>query len=313
MDNLGEHLKPTILLFRTDPETVRGACLLVHRGERRRPLGRRPLYLNTAAEQDGSNACVEFNTLLCERGYELSMALRLREYLEEISSKLPWQEFRVSGFVDGPAFDSLQTAFQDLKRANPINEPAVAQSATSRRVEPEDLRIERASTLAEALECFDELVSLRHANCRVRGVPDPSWARDASHFHRDSQFLRQLIARCFPVGEVQLFRIREHEQTIACIYNLVFGSAVYLCQCGSVGTMSESDCVDLIANETGDPRYATRFADDRRALRSAAWRAPTKRVRALELLRTAKHWREQLRANVVAAVQLIRLKVLPQP
>src|SRR5436190_1007753 len=69
----GELLQPDIAVFRT-PETCVGACLLVHRNDRRGPFQVRRVYLNTAGEEDLESACIEFNSLLCSDGWEETVA-----------------------------------------------------------------------------------------------------------------------------------------------------------------------------------------------------------------------------------------------
>src|SRR5690349_3530197 len=119
MDSFGPELQPTILLFRTDPETVRGACLLVRRTERRGPFKIRRLYLNTAGEDDCHSPCVEFNTLLCEPGYELTMAVQLRKYIDDVRRSAPWDEFVAPGLV-GSAFEAIRTAFDLLPLSDQV-------------------------------------------------------------------------------------------------------------------------------------------------------------------------------------------------
>jgi CelD/BcsL family acetyltransferase involved in cellulose biosynthesis len=78
----------------------------------------------------------------------------------------------------------------------------------------------------EAMTIYNELVALHQRSWRQRGQPG-AWADP--WFDR---FHRRLIAQRFALGEIQLIRVRNAEQTIGCLYNFVSSGRVLFYQSG---------------------------------------------------------------------------------
>lgn len=345
MDSFGPELQPTILLFRTDPETVRGACLLVRRTERRGPFKIRRLYLNTAGEDDCHSPCVEFNTLLCEPGYELTMAVQLRKYIDDVRRSAPWDEFVAPGLV-GSAFEAIRTAFDllpvsdqvrhshyvDLDAVRASGKPYATALGSRDRTryrhnvrlysETGELVLDEPSTVDEALQLLDELVALHQKTWTERGLPGSFSSEVFSRFHR------QLIARCFPIGGAQLLRLRAGKRTIGCLYNFVFRGKVYFYQSGfdysfgekaSPGITVHVAAIEHAARSglgeydlmAGDVDYKKRLANRHRELHWATWKARGAKMRAVELLRKTKHAVQEhsltdIKESALAAFQGLR-------
>lgn len=335
MDTFGAELKPTILLFGGEAGRLEGACLLVRRTERKGPFSIRRLYLNTSGEDDRDSPCIEFNTLLCEPGYELTMARQLHDYLHEIRPSAPWDELCAPGFVGGAAFDAFQTAFRALQlddQVKPSHYVALnevrdsskefAETLSSRErtrfrqnlrkfQQRGEVKIEAASTVEEAYELLDELIGLHQKTWRERGFPGSFSSGVFSEFHR------RLIARCLPLGQVQLLRFRAGEATVGCLYNFVFRSRVYFYQCGyhypgneklSPGMTAQVAAVAHAAKlgldeydfMAGDLDYKKKLANRQRELHWATWQTRSVKMRTFELLRRT---RRQVREHSVADVK----------
>jgi hypothetical protein len=89
-----------------------------------------------------------------------------------------------------------------------------------------ELELEVANDVATAIAIYDELCALHVAQWRAKGKPgafaDPWFDR----FHR------QLIARRFAAGEIQLVRVRAAGETLGCLYNFVWQGRVLQYQTG---------------------------------------------------------------------------------
>lgn len=89
-----------------------------------------------------------------------------------------------------------------------------------------EVRLDAATTEAEALAWFDALVALHGSDWQRRGKPgafaDPSMLR----FHRT------LIARAMPRGEVELLRLSVGGQALGYLYNFRLGGQVLAYQSG---------------------------------------------------------------------------------
>jgi CelD/BcsL family acetyltransferase involved in cellulose biosynthesis len=316
----GAALAPTLLLFRSGTAYV-GACVLVRRRERRGPFVIRRLYLNTAGEDERDSPCVEFNTLLCEPGSELVVAIALRTYLDREHGG--WDELVAEGFAEGPAHEALRLAFASvpaIDQAVPSFYVATGELARSGKEfiqtlgsrdrtryrqnvrkygELGELRLERATTVADAVTILDELAALHQKTWRERGEPGVFASQAFCRFHRE------LIARCFPRGEIELLRLRAGSATIGCLYNFVYRSKVYFYQCGYDYALGERTSPGVVVHAfaiehaiaaghaeydfmAGDVDYKRKLATDQRPLHWLTWRAPTVKMKAVEWLREAR-------------------------
>jgi hypothetical protein len=320
LDVFGPRLKPSIVVFRDEERTAVGAAILVRRTVRKGPFSIRRVYLNTAGEGDAHSACIEFNGLLCRPGYETLVARALRTHIDGE----PWDEVAAPGFVEGPSMHALRGAFSDAhpvtrttcsyyvslddvrERGNDIVDQLAPRERTRYRQnvrkysELGDLALDDATTTAEALDFLDELARLHQKTWRSRGEPGSFASKTFFAYHR------ALIERCFPLGWIQLQRLRAGETTIGYHYSFVFGSRSYFYQCGYDYDVGEKTAPGVIVHTfairqaaerglveydfmAGDVEYKRRFATASRAMHWVSWRAPSIKMRGFRLVRDAKH------------------------
>jgi hypothetical protein len=319
LDVFGPRLEPSILIFRDEERTVVGVAILVRRTVRKGPYAIRRIYLNTAGEGDSDSACIEFNGLLCRPGYEPAIARALRAHVD----LEPWDELVGPGLLDGASLRGLRAAFADAD--------AIARTAPSYYVLLDDVRssgkdfvelltsrertrhrqsvrtysaigelvLEEATTTPQALEFLAELARLHQATWVARGSAGSFASQAFCDYHR------ALIERCFPLGWIQLLRLRAGTRTIGYHYSFVFGGRSYFYQCGYDYELGEKTAPGIIVHTfaiqhaaqhglidydfmAGDAEYKRRFATSSRAMHWVSWRAPSLKMLSYRLVRDAK-------------------------
>jgi hypothetical protein len=320
LDTFGARLEPSILLFRDAEHTVVGAALLVRRTVRKGPFAVRRIYLNTAGEDDADSACIEFNELLCRPGCEAAVARALRTHIDAE----PWDELAAPGMLDGASLRALRHAFADAQPVAQTTRDHYVSLADIRRSGKDfveqlaarertryrqnvrkysalgDLVLDEAATTAEALELLDGLAVLHQKTWTSRGAPGSF----ASQLFRD--YHRTLIERCFPLGHIQLLRLRAGAMTIGYHYAFLFGGRSYFYQCGYDYDLAEKTAPGVIVHTfairhaaelgldeydfmAGDVEYKRRLATGSRAIHWMTWRAPSLKMLSFRLARDASH------------------------
>jgi CelD/BcsL family acetyltransferase involved in cellulose biosynthesis len=327
LETFGPRLAPRFLLFRTSDDRIVGASLLVQNERRRGPFVLRALHLHTAGEKPGESPFLEFNTLLCEPGYEHAMAQALRRHVDELRRDQGWDEFLSAGVVEGAGCEALREAFGDLLALTdtrpsyyvPLDalrdegksyldslssrERTRYRQNAKRYGKHGDLVCERAATVDEALQFLDELTTLHQRTWIARGKPGAFASPVFGQFHRC------LIERCAPLGMIDLVRVRAGHTTIGCLYNFVFRRKAYFYQCGFdydldergspgvvVHALAIQDAIarghaeyDLLA---GDFDYKKKLARHHRELHWLKWRAPSLKMKTYDFARrTNQLWR----------------------
>jgi CelD/BcsL family acetyltransferase involved in cellulose biosynthesis len=199
-------------------------------------LPSRAVYLNATGVPSRDELCIEHNGIL---GLGCS--------LEKLIDVLPedWDELFLPG-VDQGSFGSLElprgykvrvtgtvpSPYVDLAQVRASRDYLKLISSNTRSQIRRSFRkvgtckLEVAATLEDALAIYEEMVELHTASWRARNEPgvfaDP-WFK---------QFHRRLIEQRFAHGEIQLARLRNGEQTIGCLYNLVANGRVLFYQSG---------------------------------------------------------------------------------
>jgi Acetyltransferase (GNAT) domain len=325
LDVFGPRVQPSILLFRNDEGTVVGAVVLVRRTVRKGPYAIRRIYLNTAGEDEADSACIEFNGLLCRSGYEPAVARALREHID----REPWDELAAPGLLDGASLHALRTAF--------IGAHAVVQTTRSYYVSLADVRhsgkdvvdmlaarertryrqnvrkyaalgelvLDEATTTVEALEFLAELARLHQKTWTSRGAAGSFASQAFSDYHR------ALVERCFPLGWIQLLRLRAGATTIGYQYSFVFRGRSYFYQCGYDYDVVDKTAPGVIVHTfairhaaerglvdydfmAGDMEYKRRFATSSRAMHWVSWRAPSLKMLSFRLVVDARHMLREL-------------------
>jgi hypothetical protein len=324
----GPRLRPSILLFRDAERTVVGAVILVRRTVRKGPFAIRRIYLNTAGEGDADSACIEFNGLLCRPGYEPAVARALRAHID----RQPWDELVASGLLDGASLHGLRAAFADahtvarttvsyyvlldqvrlsgkdfVELLSPRERSRYRQNVRTYSAIG-DLVLEEAMTTAEALDFLGQLARLHQKTWKSRGSAGSFASQAFCDYHR------RLIERCFPLGWIQLLRLRAGTTTIGYHYAFLFGGKSYFYQCGYDYELGEKTAPGVIAHTfairhaaqrglvdydfmAGDMEYKRRFATSSRDMHWVSWRAPNLKMLSYRLAHDAKQALDGLRRH----------------
>jgi hypothetical protein len=320
LDVFGPRLQPSILLFRDHQRTAVGAAILVRRTDRKGPFAIRRVYLNTAGEDDADSACIEFNGLLCRSGYEPAVARALRVHID----RQPWDELAAPGLVEGASLRGLRAAFADAyavarttrsyyvslaevrRSGKDFIELLAARERTRYRQNVRkyaaigDLALDEATSTTDALEFLAQLARLHQKTWTSRGAAGSFASETFCDYHR------KLIERCFPLGWIQLLRLRAGTATVGYHYSFLLGGRSYFYQCGYDYELAEKTAPGIIVHTfaiqhaaqrglieydfmAGDVEYKRRFATSSREMHWVSWRAPSLKMRSFRLMRDAKH------------------------
>ena len=245
LETFGPGLDVSILVFEAAGSAV-GACLLVSSRRWSAMVPVRRISLNASGEADSETTYIEFNDLLCREGYEPAIAEALAGYL----SRQRWDEVRLDGLCQGPAYDALKSALREFdveenwKPSYCVDLAAIrekgtayemALSGSNRRklrertryqAEAGPLRLECAGDVAEAFAMLNGLAGLNQRRWSGQG------SASAFASPRFLEFHRKLIGKCFAAGAIQLLRVSAGQQTVGVLYNFVYRGKVYFYQCG---------------------------------------------------------------------------------
>ncbi len=180
------------------------------------------------------------------------------------------------------------------------------------------LRRERATSVAEARDIYDELVALHTASWRdrgQRGAFDDPWF-DAFH--------RRLISERFAAGEIELLRVRAHDRTVGCLYNFVWRGRVVFYQSGLApprdahdkpGYLCHAEAIEAAAGDglaiydflAGSERYKRNLATAESELVWARVQRPFARFALEDRLRLWARWaRRRIPCNCTRACSPLR-------
>jgi len=222
-----------------------GTCLFTQCIDRRALVPMRRWHLNTAGERDEESVVVEHNALLCAAGHEtqvyadvaafvdlapvdeLLLAGATEDAVTRFCAALPhWSadiEWRDSPYVD---LEALRAAGGDHLAVLSRNTRERVRRSLRRYREVAELRVEEATSVAEALAMFDEMVTLHEARWHALGKAGGF----ASPARRD--FHRTFVQRAHGAGHIQLLRVGHGERTLGVLYNLVANGHVCFYQSG---------------------------------------------------------------------------------
>jgi hypothetical protein len=332
LEVFGPRLEPSLLLFRDQEGTVVGAAILVRRTVRKGPFAIRRIYLNTAGEGEAHSACIEFNGLLCRPGYEPAVARALRTHIDGEE----WDELAAPGLLDGSSLLGLRAAFADahavarttrsyyvsLDEIRDSGKDFVEQLAARERTryrqsvrkysEIGELALDEATTTAEALEFLAQLAALHQKTWQSRGETGSFASKPFRDYHH------VLIERCFPLGWIELVRLRAGTTPIGYQYSFVLDGRSYFYQCGYDYELGEKTAPGIIAHTfairraaeqglleydfmAGDVEYKRRFTSHSREMHWVSWRAPSWKMRGFQLVADAKHALKRLRPDKTSA------------
>lgn len=241
----GDELQSRQLVFYNDEESALGTCLLTERTSYRAVLPFVRGYLNTDGENASDRVVVEHNMPLAapreasEVWRQLSAYVR-RSGMDEfvvagateatvdlaIRSFQGWNvqvEWRDSPFVD---LEKLRREGIDHAASLSANTRSQLRRALRRYEARGVLRTEVATTTGQALEMFEQLLSLHEQRWQRRGEVGGFATTHRRAFHRS------FILEAHGDGRAQLVRVMNGESVLGVLYNLVANGHVAFYQSG---------------------------------------------------------------------------------
>jgi len=224
---------------------VVGGCLLLARTISRFYLRIRTIYLNATGEARERTPFAEFNAVLHLPGFDAPIAADLACLLAD----MPWDSLLISGHESSGILDNLIPMLpaalveRELKPAPFIDLAAIAASSfdaclssntrgqlrRSRRLYEQSsgrIRIERASTLEQAVQYFHELIQLSNARLRAKGETGSFSSTAVLDFHQ------RLLACLWPRQGIDLICVRAGDEVLGYLYNFTDSGKVYFFQSG---------------------------------------------------------------------------------
>ncbi len=287
-------------------------------------------HLGTAGEPRGQSVDVENNGLLVAPQHRATFARRL---IESVAHELRPFAIQLDGFTPED-IDAMDTAADitfvrtdrpcptfDYQRARQEGKDILASlgSGVRSRVRRSDrgfapFTSQWAATEAEALDIYDELIGLHQVRWQREGRAGAFASTRFTRFHRE--FIRRSMG---DEPRVLLFRLRQNETTIGCLYGFIEHGTVLFYQSGFIevadnrlkpGLSTHVACMQeglergLRAYNflAGEARYKRELANTEAMLQSAiAYRIPGTRpaldtftrLGLVDRARAVKRWRER--------------------
>lgn len=241
LDHLPAEASVRLALVRQDGEPSAAAFVGSARVVRQRVFRSRALLLNQTGRQGVDQVYIEDNDFLCRPGFTFP----LRDFLAQMPGE--WEELYLSGVdpemlnragqpydvfvmnrIPAPYVDlaALAASKKDYLGALGSNTRSQIRRCYKLYAERGPIETEIAATAGQAIEIYDELVSLHR---RWWGLRRDKGAFANPWFYN---FHRALIERRLDAGEIQLLRVRAGADTIGCIYNFVWNGSVFFYQSG---------------------------------------------------------------------------------
>lgn len=210
---------------------VRGIALLTDGvGRKNGPFPVRSLHVGTAGEPQLGSVCVEYNRLLVEKDYETPFVQGLGH---AILNNTSWEMFCLDGLSEvdlqvwlklfpQASIRSRESLYFNFSATRAAGQDILSRLGSSTRSNIRrrlkkygELETTWATTLSEAEQIFNELVTLHQARWNSVGHPGAFANRRFLAFQR--QLLRQLVS----TNRVVLFRVRHEGETVGSLMLLV--------------------------------------------------------------------------------------------
>ncbi|HET9987195.1 MAG TPA: GNAT family N-acetyltransferase [Kofleriaceae bacterium] len=300
LDMLPAERVPRLAVVRRDGRAVAAAFLGRRLQLRHGFVATRQLHLNATGIERFDELCIEHNGTI---GMAAGALATLVELLPADWDELVLPGVHPNELAPGTRIDRTAVApYVDLakvrERGDYLSLLGSSTRAQLRRARKNcgSLRTERANSVGEALEIYDELVELHAASWRARGLAgafaDP-WF-DAFH--------RRLIRERHPAGEIELIRVRDRDRTLGCLYNLAWRGHIVFYQSGLAaphdahdkpGYLCHAEAIEAAAAAghhsydflAGSADYKHRLATDETKLVWARIQRPRARFAFEDLLR----------------------------
>lgn len=263
LNTYGDLVPHRFLLARDSADSsLQGICLITEGVvQKDGPFKIKTLHVGPAGEPEADSVCVEYNRLLVAPQYEEAFTKLIVEHLESQSGFDQWN-------IDGIATSQLAAFHQhepDLRlrvepaygfdfakaRAEKTNILAQFKSSTRRKIKRSmeawnDLSVEWANTLNEAIDAFNEMVELHQSRWASVGKPGSYSSKRFTAFHEE------LLSKLVPQDRMAFVRVRSGDETIGIVQLFIEHRRALLYQCGwSVAdkTRSPGVVVDYLAME----------------------------------------------------------------
>lgn len=307
-------LVPSRFLVAEGNGLVRGIALLTDGVSQK--LGNVPIrsrHLGTAGEPQVGSVCVEYNRMLVEHGWEDAFHRGLFEHLERDNN---WEQLRLDGIDERDLSPWIErfpqseirvrdSRYFDLKQARDQGTDAISQLGKSTRANLRrrlrqygDLKLEWAENVSHADSILKELIELHQA--RWHAVEEPGAFAD----NRFRSFQEHVALRLFLERRAVLFRVRQGQETVGCLYLLVDRNRLLDYLSGFVsfdvkpspGLITHYLCMEEALRRgydaydflVGDKRHKDNLSTHSNRLCWLTWSRPTWKMKSLHLLRTVK-------------------------
>ena len=224
---------------------VVGGCLFLERTISRSCIRLRTLYLNATGEARERTPLAEFNSILHITGFDDVIAADLARLLAEKR----WDRLLVGGHEDSGLLGSLiprlpaalverelqPAPFVDLTTTAGTSFKVSLSSNTRSQVRRSQrlyeqksgrIRIERASSLEQALQYFHELTRMSNARWLAKGETGSFSSPAVVDFHR------RLLACLWPLHGIDLLCVRAGNEALGYLYNFLDRGKVCFFQSG---------------------------------------------------------------------------------
>ncbi len=305
-------------------QTVGLALFTVRRSRRHGFVNPRTLRLHQTGIDALDQVWVEYNDFLLEAGAEAAVAAAMQRYL--IEHYADWDEWSTGAITDASSLGELEKHFYpkkvwrsrhygvDLAQVRAEHSDYRASLSRNTRYQVNraekayqqrgELVFERAATLDQARQFFSQIAPLHIARWGGQGssgFENP----DFLHFHE------MLIARAWPLGEIELVRLRVGDEELAYLYNFIYKDRVYFYLSGlqfetdnrlKPGLLAHTLCIEQHLQEGreyydfmgGDMRYKKSLANCEGEIAMYAYQKPIASLLVERIARYFKHglWRQ---------------------
>ncbi|HJX53845.1 MAG TPA: GNAT family N-acetyltransferase [Polyangia bacterium] len=239
-------IRPELLRVTSEGRTVALGVLVRRRLRRHGVLLSRALFLNSTGDPDLDEITIEYNGLLCERGFEQESA---RACIEFLLSRDDWDEWFLDGVQDPGLSDRVPASgvrwvVRRQSKCHHVDLEALRGSGGEylgllgsntrhniRRSVREyeklgPLVLESADTAEQVSAFFSGLRQLHQAYWQAKGLSGSFANPFFAEFHA------HLVRTLFAEGSIQLLRLRAGNTIIGYLYNFVDRGRVYNYQSG---------------------------------------------------------------------------------
>ena len=323
--SLPAEIEPLCLTARAGGDTVGLGLLTARRAHRYGVLAARGLHLHQTGDDRLDQLTIEYNGLLLDRRDPAGIA---RASLNRLGTETKlWNELYLPGV--SPVWRDWATAagtpdliqdsvcrYVDLAAGDDAWWRSLSGNARQQLRRAQRLcgtiTVDVADDLATAWDIWGELKALHQGAWQARGAAGAFANEWFTGFHE------RLIAERLGAGEIQLLRLRSEGETVACLYNFIYGRRALAYQSGFAidadnrrkpGLVAHAAAIALSRSRglsiydflAGEAQYKRSLADAETRLVWLAVRRPTLAFAVERGLRRLKRQLARLRSRVASA------------